>query len=286
MPSFRTGALLALFSPLCLAADAAATHTFFPTHAGYGDQLYLLHPSDCEDLQVPASEATLTRVVEADGMIVWILEYEVRPAACDTPPYHDTVYAFALPPGVGSSLAEQVHLRLIDADTGDVATWTPLPLLPRVGMPPSIAGTWFNPDLPQQGLMLGYDQRFEIAASWNTYAANGTPQWLTGIAPTNRHQSYLSIPLHTVLAGDFTGTEADPGAIRPWGALTLDYVGCGQMVAHWTPHAWTGLSPGSAALTQLTGSFSESCDLGAWAQRNGHTLTTVVPELIEIYLTP
>lgn len=281
MSSFRTGALLALVSPCCLAADPSVTHTFFPGHPAFGDQLYLLHPSGCDDTLVPESDPTLSRHVMLDGTIQWRLSYEVGPSTCDISAPNGTVYAFPLPDEAGMVPGDVVVLDLVDTENNHATTVWHLPVPERVGIPPSVAGTWFNPEHAQQGLMLGYDENAAIAVSWNSYAADGTPRWLTGIAPAPLDASGLNIALNAIESGTFASSGATPADVESWGEIELNYMGCGEMVLHWTPDPATGLASGSAPLRQLTGSFGESCDLEAWVQRRGAVLTTLEPELLE-----
>lgn len=280
--TFRTGALLALVSPLCLAAIPLETHTFFPAQPGFGDALYVLHPSSCDDQNVPASDPTLTRFVASDGAIEWILAYDVSPAACETAPQHVTTYAFALPADVGSRATDTFRIKLTHLGPGQVLSSYPLALPIRVGMPPSVAGTWFNLVLARQGLMLGYDPDANVTVSWHTYAADGTPRWNTGVAPAPQDDSGMTVALNSIESGVFGGGSATADEITRWGEVTLQYAGCGQMFLDWSAGAATGLSSGSALLQQLSGNFAAECDLDAWAQRNATVIAEIVPELIDL----
>lgn len=278
MSPFRTGALLALLSPLCMASDPATTHPLFPQNPAFGDQLYVLHPSDCQDPQAPAGPPTLNRHVADDGSISWTLAYEVSASVCPgTPPPHGTVHAFPLPAEVGTRPTDTLWIKLVDVENNNTTTWWPLPLPARTVVPPSVAGTWFAPTLVQQGLMLGYDADAHLSVSFNTYDADGTPRWHSGIAPIPQDDAAIVVPLSTIASGRFAG--GTPAPVTAWGTVELDYVACGEMLLHWSPDPATGLVAGSADLTQLTGSFSDTCDLDAWAARRSSIALVVSPEL-------
>jgi hypothetical protein len=281
MVPVRTGALLALLSPLCMAFSPAATHPFFPQNPAFGDQLHVLQPSDCQDPEAPSSPPILYRHVVDDGSISWTLFYEVDAAVCPgTPPPHGTVYAFPLPAEVGSRASDKLSIRLLDVGNSNALTVWRLPLPQRTALPPSVAGTWFAPTLTQQGLMLGYDAQSHLSVSFNTYGADGEPRWHSGIAPVPQDDAATVVPLRTIASGTFAGSAQPPAPVVPWGDIELEYVACGEMLVRWTPDAATNLAAGSATLAQLTGSFSDSCDLDAWAARRNSIVVVMEPEVI------
>ena len=280
MSSIRTCALLALLSAFSYAADVSAAYSFFPAAPAFGDQLYLLHPSDCSDQEVPVTPPTMTRHVGMDGALVWTLQYAVRPSECPEPSYA-TVYAFPLPDEIFTVASDTVWLRIIDADSGQQISQTLLPQLLRVGLPPSIAGTWVSPLHADQGLMVGYDDLHRIVVSWHTFGATGAPRWMTGIAQAPWDTSRVTVPLVTALSGVFAGGNTSAPDVDAWGDVELDYTGCGEMTLRWAPYPTTGLAPGSARFHQLTGNVDAHCNLPLWAERRGMVVEERVPELID-----
>lgn len=276
----RTGTLLALPLTLWHAGDARAEYVLFPTQPALKDQLYLLHPSGCGDQEVPASPPTLHRSTDPDGSTTWRLQYAVRPSDCsETAPA--TVHAFALPDEVATSITDTLWVQRYSADTGQALPITLLWLRERVGIPPSVTGTWISPQHADQGLMLVYDERQQLAATWTTFAADGSPAWMAGIAPVPMDAPRMTVPLVSPLSGAFAGGTTLAPEVDAWGDIELEYTGCGALQLRWAPYPATGLAAGAAPLHQLTGNASAHCDLAAWAGAQGMVVIEHVPEVID-----
>lgn len=265
-----------------LALALACTHVhaleWFPRQPGTGDTVYLLHTDPCGTGAVVGTP--LLRFDAATGVAV--LEFDTAGAASDAascaPGSTPSVDAFAIPPAIDGS---PIRRLVVDIDEGSNRAQT-IRLTPpqRLGIPPSIVGTWNASGHVRQGFLITMTQRGELAVSWNTYDAEGNKAWYAGVAATDPASSEVSMALIDTSGGFFGEQPQLIPALKQFATVTLDYLGCGQMHMTWTPAAYTTHAPGEDIFTQLTAPHGDACNLQAWAEARGVALRIVEPDLV------
>lgn len=261
------------FAPLQAQASPEDGLSWFPRVAGPGDQRWLVHLNHCSDTAGVISDSIALTLVDADAGR-FRLAYDADTLLCGTPP-PPALMAIPIPDAI-----DGVPVLLIDVERNHLSTsarsasWT-MQVPARVAVPPSIVGTWFAPEHAKQGLLVTLTQRAEAAVSWNTYAADGTPRWLSGVAQTQPEDSTFSVALSDPGEGRFADAADTPSASTSWGELEIEYLGCGELQASWTPDASTGLEAGTATMQQLTAPYSDPCNLGEWATSQGYVLLPI-----------
>lgn len=271
----------AVFCALALASAGASamqpnTFEWFPRTPGTLDQAYLLRTTDCLDTRYPIGDATLTPVADQHG--TFRLSYETSGVACGVPP--PGVFFIAIPIPAAIDGVPVLRLELVTTDFGGEVSEAIIDAPARLGIPPSVAGTWFNPAHADQGLLINVTQNAEAAVSWNTYDAAGNQTWLSGIASIDATDTHLAIALTDTRTGRFAGTPASPDTARAWGAMDIEYLGCGELQATWTPESGTGLQAGTGPLMQLTGAYGQACDLEKWIASEGGVVTYIEVNIV------
>lgn len=274
---------LALAAPCFLAATTANALEWFPRQPGTLDQLYLVERTNCGDNggQIPFDNLVLT-VLDADRGIVE-LAGESSAQICGLPPPGDYYVAVPIPAKIGDVTVREVMIRLDDQGSDQVFEYA-MRAPQRLGIPPSIAGTWFAPQRAEQGLLFNVsrnaDGNADLAVSFNTYAADGTQRWLSGAVGIDAEDPSVTIPLIDTGTGVFGGTAQTPDEIRTWGELDVEYLGCGELDVMWSPEAYTGLGLGGGGrMMQLTQSYADACDLEGWMTQIGGNVTVLDVEV-------
>lgn len=269
----------AFAAPFCLAAQSTMALEWFPRHPASLDQLYLLERNNCGDSggQIPADNLVLS-VLDADAGVVE-LRGDSGAQLCGTPPPWDSYVAVPIPAKIGDVTIRQLVVRLTDTGSGVVFEYS-MSMPERVGIPPSIAGTWFAPQRAEQGLLFNVSRNAaggaDLAVSFNTYAADGTQRWHAGVAPIDAEDPFVTIELTDTGTGVFGGTATTPDAMRTWGDLDVEYVACGELHVMWSPEAYTGLGLGAGGrMTQLTQSYGDPCDLDSRMEQLGGRLSVL-----------
>lgn len=286
MPIVKPCAAILLAATFCFAttpASALSSYEWFPRRPALNDQLHLVHLSECGDPWVPDTP-TLQRLDNPGGH-AWILDFDVRVDPCDGQQPARTLYAIAIPASIEGYAVGQLYVQATNAVTGIVTPWV-MPTPERVGVPPSVAGTWFNPAFAYQGLLINYTAAGEAAVVWNTYDADGRPSWHTGIGAVPSDTSVMTMTLSDLPSGVFAGAPEQPVAPAAWGTIALEYLGCGELRMDWAPAPARGLQAGSATLQQLTDGHADACNLARWSGRQHAQLVLLEPEVLEPVNTP
>lgn len=257
--------LLAAAAPAAADVPIEEGLAWFPRVPGPGDQRYLIHTNHCGDpVGVVGPAASLSLVDADEGR--WRLDYQADTLLCGTPPPFESLMAMAIPDAVDGVPVHVIDVvrEHLSSDALDASWTTRVP--ERVGVPPSIVGTWFAAGHAEQGFLITLTQHGEAAVSWNTYGGDGTQRWLSGVAPTAGDASTFSVPLVDTGTGTFAGMPQTPDAPTPWGSINVEYMECGMLQAAWAPDPEVGLPSGGAVFHQLTAPYGDPCDLEAWAQ--------------------
>lgn len=268
----------------CAAPGLALAQSWFPPYPAASDKEYVIYSDSCGEFP-PAGTPVLRLLDASKGK--WRLEinHNDQGGAClgTPPPGSARTYAFEIPDflshgGVSDVGVKQVDVRhqfgaqvLSEQSTGVRRTSD------ANALPASIAGTWTLAGRAEQGLLINVTSSPlapAAAVSWNTYGADGTQRWISGIAPLpNGPRDSLSVELTDTGRGTFEGGNGGD-ATRTWGRIELAYLACGRMTMRWQPESYTGLPAGETTLTQLTDSYVAPCDLAAYARaRNGEFVT-------------
>lgn len=277
-PAIAIRRAAALSVALAAIAPPALAVEWFPRQPGTGDTVYLLHTDPCGTGAVVGTP--VLRFDAATGVAA--LEFDTAAAASDAascaPGQAPSADAFAIPAAIDGT---PIRRLVVDIDEGSNRAQT-IRLTPpqRLGIPPSIVGTWNAAGHVRQGFLITMTQRGELAVSWNTYDAEGNKAWYSGVAATNAASSEVSMALVDT-SGGFFGEQAQLiPALKQFATVTLDYLGCGQMHMAWTPAAYTTHAAGEDIFTQLTAPQGDACNLQAWAEARGVALRIVEPDLV------
>jgi hypothetical protein len=162
----------------------------------------------------------------------------------------------------------------------------PLPTVDRI--PPSAAGTWYDPARSGQGIYLsnsplpaGGPRHFGAAfhydgftLMWATFGPDGKPLWLVG---THVPGGYVApFEMYEATGGVFPSRTGVATPSRAWGRVTLEYESCGRMTMRWEALDAAAFPPGSMTLEQLTTDASHPCDPVRYA-RGVDALPVIVP---------
>lgn len=274
---------LAVLVPLCLAAQSASAFDWFPRNPGALDQLYLVQRNNCDDfgVQIPVDNVVLTLLDAENGVVE--LSADSGGQICPLPPPWDSYVAVPIPAEIGGVQVRELVMKLTDLE-GTVFEYS-LPLPRRLGIPPSIAGTWFFPWHSEQGFLINVSRNpagsADVAVTFNTYGADGMQRWHSGIAPIDATDPTLTIPLIDTGTGVFFGTATTPDEVKTSGEIAIEYLGCGELHLLWDPEPYTGLRGGGGRPTQLTQTYSDPCDLDGWMEQIGGQAT-----VLDVEVTP
>ena len=211
----------------------------------------------------------------------WELEIHTNTGLCTVPPPGSArLYSIALPQTLADSAGHMVLMRLID-DANDIEREFSVQIPTRIAIPPAIAGTWFAPEFPDQGLLLNMLPSGALAVSWNTYDAEGNLGWFSGVGPTDPSEPTTLVELTAIASGHFAAPTTPPTPVTDWALLALENLRCGELLVGWLPHPDTGLEQGTMFLKQLTSSYSDNCDIAAYAAARVLTLEEIVPENVD-----
>jgi hypothetical protein len=145
-------------------------------------------------------------------------------------------------------------------------------------IPPSAAGTWYDPARSGQGIYLsnshlpaGPPRSFGapfhydgLTLMWATFGPDGKPLWLVG---TRIPGGYVeSFEIYEATGGVFPSRTGTATPLRSWGRVTLEYLTCGRMTMRWEAADAAAFPPGSMALEQLTTDASHPCDPARYAR--------------------
>ena len=214
----------------------------------------------------------------------WVLTVGPLSAPCGTPPQDSMrLNLVALP--------DALPLGHLTVDTGGGEVGVSLRRLERI--PPSAAGTWYDPAHSGQGVHFAqsptptsvpqftgvplHNDGFTLV--WATFGPDGRPLWLTGYGSTG--DFVLRLNMFEARGGAFPTRSAASEPVRAWGRVTLEYLGCGRMSMHWNALDDAAFPPGSLQLTQLTTNGAHPCDPQRYAREYG-----MLPNIVPIQLLP
>lgn len=245
---------------------------WFPREPGLGDTLFLVYADTCGERR-PLGDVVLD--LNSNNLLA-TLTFDTPQQICPGLPPPDApprLYAFEIPEMIGEMRVGRVE-AVIDGVRGrDDYEHMSRPF--AYGIPPSVVGTWFANSHFQQGFLITMTQRGELAVSWNTYDAEGEHLWVSGIGLTDPQSTLTYVSLVDTGGGTFAQHPGQAGPLEHWGTMALDYLGCGRLLATWTPAAYTNLHAGVAEFQQLTAPWSDPCDLAAYADAKGLTLQVI-----------
>lgn len=255
---------------------------WFPRVPGLDDPLYLIPVDPCHSTHVYAVELeNIEAGFPSPESGALEIRYETFLAGCiGAPP---VLHAVAIPQEIDDAPVNGLHSshvrrtaifengQQVDTIVNEIEWSEALPS--RVGIPPSISGTWFSPAHSEQGLLINMTAKREVLVGWTTYGSDGKQRWFSGIAPTVADESTVTLTLTDTGDGAFAGQPPVDTPNKDWGTLTIEYVGCGELEVSWNPKTFTGLQPGSATMQQLTQPHDAACNLESYAAALGQPLT-------------
>ncbi len=101
----------------------------------------------------------------------------------------------------------------------------------------STAGLWFNPAIPNQGLVINRGKRTNGSNYLfvSVYSMDqGAPLWLAGISDINLPQQNIKIELSSHEGANFFEENSNPSRTL-WGSIDLEMTGCNNLQATFKP---------------------------------------------------
>lgn len=236
------------------------TPELFPAHPSNRDARYVILRDSCGEIRFE-EPATLSQDDRGDWTLQLTQASEEGLCFPVPPDFSTTIHAFQLPTVVRYRLTVAVRPFERPAETFRL-TFDESPI------PPSITGSWHDPAMPGQGMVLTYAEGGRVDVQWATYEPEGAPLWLVGTGrythrERNPHRRTAS--LYALSQGAFPGTGRATPTSREWGSLSLEYLGCGRLQVGWLAENEERYPAATKQFQQFAGDADNLCDLSRFA---------------------
>ena len=133
---------------------------------------------------------------------------------------------------------------------------------------PRIAGTWYAPSHPGQGLTLQTQPSGELVLGWYTFNAAGEPAWILAQGTGTGREAMLQAL--TTAGGVFPSMPGAAAAATPWGTVDVEFTDCNHLTLAWATDV-PNFADGSIEMTRLTsqddlvcGEAMDNLQAGRW----------------------